>query len=262
VSNWFSILKIKTPDGEMMIVEDIEKFHNKFRQYMRPVVLPDLRLTSERITEATKINIKKYETPNGLRYNASWRDANDAQTYSLDINYRGSGDETEPHELISMVSDNLGPSLILGTNFEADNPFDLLLEVRERVAEFLAPKQKKESLGVPSIEEDEERVSTEEYNRGLEEANPGFRMVEEQLRDLGDMQRLARRRGITLDQLLQRHNLTVEDFMVNAPNERNTPAPPPPRPEVPDEGAQRRENLRQRRNMIRPRRRGPRRREE
>lgn len=257
MSNWFNVLKIKTPDGAMMVVENIEEFHDKFRQYMRPVVLPELRLTSERITEATKINIKKYDTPDGFRYNASWRDANDTKTYSLEIKYRGSGDENEPHELISIYSDNLGPSLILGTNFEADNPFELLLEVRERVAEFLAPKQKRETLGVPSVEEDEERVSSEEYKRSLEEENPGFRMVEGQLRDLGDMQRLARRKGLTVDQLLERNNLTVQDFMVDAPNERNTPAPPPPRPEVPDEGAQRRENLRRNRNMIRPRRRGP-----
>ena len=64
MSNWFNVLKIKTPDGEMMVVENIEKFHDKFRQYMRPVVLPELRLTSERITEATKINIKKYPRSN------------------------------------------------------------------------------------------------------------------------------------------------------------------------------------------------------
>ena len=31
------------------------------------------------------------------------------------------------------------------------------------------------------------------------------------------MERLARRKGITLDQLLQRHNLTLEDFMVDVP---------------------------------------------
>lgn len=255
MSSWFNVLKIRTPDGAMMVVENIEEFHDKFREYMRPVVLPELRVTSERITEATKINIKKYPMPNGLSYNASWRDANDTKTYSLEIRYRGSGDEEEPHELISMFSDNLGPSLILGTDFEADNPFELLLEVRERVAEFLAPKRKKESLGVPSIEEDKDRVSTEEYNRSLEEGNPGFRMVEEQLRDLGDMERLARRKGITLDQLLQRHNLTLEDFMVDAPVERPAPEPPAqPRPEVPDEGAQRRENLRQRRNQLQPRR--------
>ena len=251
---WFDILKIKTPDGKMMVVENIKEYHDKFRIYMRPIVLPELRVTSKRITEKTKINIKSYPTPNGLRYNASWRDANDKKNYSLEFNYKGSGNETEPHELISVFSNNLGPSLILGTNYESDDAFDLLLEIRERVAEFLAPEQKTETMGIPSVEEDEERVSSEQYNRSLEEGNPGFRMVEEQMRDLGDMKRLARRKGITLDQLLQRHNLTVEDFMIDVPSERNTPAPPPPSPEVSDGGAQKRENLKQRRNQLKPRR--------
>ena len=43
--------------------------------------------------------------------------------------------------------------------------------------------------------------------------------------------------------------------MVDAPVERPASEPPAqPRPEVPDEGAQRRENLRQRRNQLQPRR--------
>lgn len=251
VSNWFNILKIKTPDGKMMVVENIQEFHDKFRQYMRPVVLPELRLTSERLTEATKINIKPYPEPNGIRYNASWRDANDEKTYSLDIKYKGSGNEEDPHELISMFSDNLGPSLILGTHFEAEDPIELLLEVRERVAEFLAPKQKKVSMGIPSIEEEEGRKTQEQLAQELARENPGYQMVEGQMRDLGDMKRLASRRGISLEQLLARHNLTVADFMVNLPQETNTP-PPPPRPEVPDVGAQKRENLRMNRQRAGP----------
>lgn len=259
MSNWFGILKIKTPDGEMMNVKSIEHFKKKLRAELRPVVLDEFRLTSDRATEASKINIKGYDTPTGRRLNASWRDRNSAATHDIDIKFRGSGDEKEPHELISISSENLGPNLVLGTDFESESAYDLILEVAERIEKFYADNTPKESLGVPTVEEDEERVSTEEYNRSLEEGNPGYRMVEGRLRNLADMERLARIRGININELLARNNLTMADFMVNVPEGRPQPTQPAPRqPRV----NQRRQNLRQNRNIIRPRRGPPRREEE
>tara|TARA_R100000231_G_scaffold14117_1_gene15476 strand:- start:35218 stop:35985 length:768 start_codon:yes stop_codon:yes gene_type:complete len=215
VFNWFDVLKIKTPEGEMMVVNSITEYHNKLREELRPIVLEELRLTSERDTEKTKINIKPYRIVDGVRYNASWRDKNSENTHSIDIRYRGSGNENEPHEIISITSDNLGPALQMGTNYEATNSYDLLLEVTDKIEDFYEQKFRTETLGVPSVEEDEDRVSTEEFNRKLEEANPGFKFIEGKLRDLGDMGRLANMKGITLDALLSRYNLTPRDFLDN-----------------------------------------------
>lgn len=257
MSNWFLVLKIKTPDGEMMKVKSIEHFKKKLRAELRPVVLSEFRITSDRATEASKINIKGYNLPDGRRLNASWRDRNSAATHDIDIKFRGSGDEKEPHELISISSQNLGPDLVLGTDFESEGAYDLILEVAERIEKFYADNTPKESLGVPTVEEDEERVSSEEYNRSLEEGNPGYRMVEGRLRNLADMERLAKIKGINLNELLSRNNLTMADFMANLPEERPQPRQPEPRQPRTNE---RRERMRQRRTQMQPRRgrrRGP-----
>jgi len=260
MSNWFSILKIKTPDGEMMKVKSIEHFKQKLRTELRPVVLSEFRVSSDRATEASKINIKGYALPNGRRINASWRDRNSASLHDIDIKFRGSGNEKEPHELISISSRNLGPNLVLGTNFESEGTYDLILEVAERIEKFYADNTPKESLGVPTIEEDEERVSSEQYKRSLEEGNPGYRMIEGKLRNLADMKRLAKIKGINLNELLARNNLSMADFMANLPEEQPEPRQPEPtQPRV----NERRQRMRRRRTQIQPKRgvRGPKREE-
>lgn len=261
MSNWFSVLKIRTQDGEMMTIPSIEEYHEKFREELRPVVLAEYRKVSDRATEASKINIKRYsKTPGFVEYDASWRDRNTEKTHSIIIKYKGSGKEDEPHEVIAVFSDNLGPELQMGTDFKANTPYDFLQEVVKRIEDFYQSRAKTESLGVPSIEEDEDRVSTEEYNRSLEEGNPGYRMVEGKLRNLADMERLARIKGINLNELLARNNLTMADFVDEMPQEPQPEEPAPREPRV----NERRERMRGRRDLLRPRRgrRGPVREEE
>ena len=231
VSNWFNILKIKNPLGEKIIVKNIEDWMKRFRTQLRPHVLgeymsdvrPDMSI---RDTEGTKINIKYYRNESPLRVNASFRDKNDTQSY--DMNFRFTK-EKEGMYFLSATSDNLGPSLQMGNNFnEVDDPYDLLLEIVDRISGFFASDLNTQSLGIGSIEEEGGRKTQQQINRELAEANPGEVMYEGQMRNLAELTRMASRKGISLEYLLEEIGVDVNDLLPSKPI-----TPPKPKKEIP-----------------------------
>jgi len=231
VSNWFNILKIKNSSGEKIIVKDIEDWMKRFRTQLRPYVLseymsekrPDMSI---RDTEATKINIKYYRNESPLRVNASFRDKNNTQSYDMDFRFIEEGDGMY---FLSATSDNLGPSLQMGNNFnEVDDPYDLLLEIVDRISSFFVSDLNTQSLGIGSIDEEEGRKTQQQINRELAEANPGEIMYEGQMRNLSELTRIASRKGISLDYLLEEIGVDVNDLLPSKPI-----TPPKPKIETP-----------------------------
>ena len=130
---------------------------------------------------------------------------------------------------LSATSDNLGPSLQMGNNFnEVDDPYDLLLEIVDRISGFFASDLNTQSLGIGSIEEEEGRQTQQQINRELAEANPGEVMYEGQMRNLSELTRIARRKGISLEYLLEEIGVDVNELLPPKPI-----TPPKPKKEIP-----------------------------
>ena len=261
VSNWFNILKIKTPDGAWLInsAGSFQEWKKRLQKLLEDVVLQEFKATSTRDKERSRVRVTQDPVGNPRTkllesdetiYQVSFRHPFTEVSCSIDFLFK-KNPEADNLYYVTAIGYNLGPNFVYDINYEVGNEGAFLEEIVDRVGEYMETSKPQGGGQIPSIEEEEGRKTQAQLAQELARENPGYQMVEGQMRDLGDMKRLASRRGISLEQLLARLNLTFADFMVNLPQETNTP-PPPPRPEVPDVGAQKRENLRMNRQRTGP----------
>ena len=262
MSNWFSILKIKTPDGAYLInsAGSFKEWKERLQKLLEDVVLQEFKATSTRARERSRVRV----TPNPIGnprtkllesdetlYQVTFRHPYTEVSCSIDFLFR-KNPKADNLYYVTTIGYNLGPNFVYDINYEVGNEGAFLEEIVDRVGQYMetfAPTR--ETGQIPSIEEEEGRKTQAQINEELARENPGYFMIEGSMRDRAWISNEVAKRNISLESFLAQNNISMEDFTTGMP----APPPPPqqPQPREPTIN-QRRENLRQRRNQLRPRR--------
>ena len=271
VSNWFSVLKIKTSDGAWLInsAGSFTEWKKRLQKLLDKVVLQEFKATSTRAKEKSRVRVTQNPVGNPRTkllesdekiYQVTFRHPYTEVSCSIDFLFR-ENPEADNLYYVTAIGYNLGPNFVYDINYEVGNEGAFLEEIADRVGKYMETSNPQGGGQIPSIEEEEGRKTQAQINQELARENPGYFMIEGSMRDRAWISREVARRKISLESFLAQNNITMEEYSMGMP----TPPPPPPQqqPREPTVN-ERRENLRRRRNQLGPRRgrRGPVREEE
>ena len=262
MSNWFSILKIKTPDGAWLInsAGSFIEWKKRLQKLLEDVVLQEFKSTSTRARERSRVRV----TPNPVGnprtklldsdetiYQVSFRLPFTEVSCSIDFLFKKNPEANNLY-YVTAIGYNLGPNFVYDINYEVGNEGSFLEEIVDRVGQYMETFMPKRETGqVPSVEEEEGRKTQAQINEELARENPGYFMIEGSMRDRAWISNEVAKRNISLESFLAQNNISMEDFATGMP-----PTPPPPQEPEPRQPRvnERRENLRRRRGQLQPRR--------
>lgn len=263
-SNWFNILKIKTPDGAWLInsAEDFEQWKERLQVLLEKVVLQEFRGSSTRLTERSRVRVT--QNPKGnyrtrhlesdeKLYHVSFRHPFTEVSCSLDFIFKENPDADNLY-YVKVIGENLGPNFVYNIDYVVGNEGAFLEEISNRVGEYMETSKPQGGGKIPELEEG--RKTQAQINEELARENPGYFMIEGSMRDRAWISREVAKRKISLESFLAQNNITMEQYSTGMP-----PPPPPPPQEKPRENRvnTQRENLRRNRGRVGPlrRRRNP-----
>lgn len=229
--DWFSVLKIKNQKGED-IEAPLEAFKDNLINILGGAALPEFRVTSTRASEGSRVRATyKNITDTGYTLNLSFRHPATKESHNIEIRIQGDYEnkKTGTGKIIAVVSPNLGPDLTFPSDYVTENASSLIMEILERVENYIKQTTPKESLGIPSVEEEEGRETTEERNRSLAESNPGYFMIDGSMRDKVWILSAARRSGKSLESYLQSKGISMKEY--NNSLQESTQRTETPRPQ-------------------------------
>lgn len=228
--DWFSVLKIKNQQGET-IEAPLESFKDNLINVLSGAALPEFRITSTRASEGSRVRATyKNITDSGYTLNLSFRHPATRESHNIEIRIQGDyqNKKTSKGKIIAVMSPNLGPALTFSSNHVTENASSLIMEILEAVEGYIKQTTPKESLGVPSLEEEQNRETTEERNRSLAEANPGYFMIDGSMRDKVWIVSAARRSGKSLESYLESKGISMDEYNNSLQESVQRQEPPQP----------------------------------
>lgn len=258
VSNWFNVLKIKTPDGAWLInsAGSFTEWKKRLQKLLEDVVLQEFKATSTRASERSRVRVTQDPVGNPRTklldsdetiYQVSFRHPFTEVSCSIDFLFK-ENPEADNLYYVTAIGYNLGPNFVYDINYEVGNEGAFLEEIVDRVGEYMETSKPQGGGQIPSIEEEEGRKTQAQINQELARGNPGYFMIEGSMRDRAWISKEVARRKVSLESFLEQNNITMEEYSTGMP----TPPPPPQEQTRETRVNQQRENLRQRRDSIRP----------
>jgi hypothetical protein len=222
-TDWRSILKIKTPNGEYLVVKDVERFkellrteldtvglrtygqigYNRGRGRKRVDIPPSLAGVAEGestpFNEAPrKSNVVVREKWQGERLiiiaSARHPTRQDRLEYTITLMENDEGD------FVYLTA--FGPNLSLGGDDELNNETSLIIAIGEALEGEL--ESVLEERPEPAHQQEEPpRQTGAEVRAEVEAANPGYIMIQGQMHNVETLKERAERKGISLRVLVQ-----------------------------------------------------------
>ena len=222
-ADWRSILKIKTPNGEYLVVKDVERFkellrteldtvglrtfgqigYNRGRGMKRVDIPPSLvgTATAEPTPfneAARKSNVVVREKWQGERLliiaSARHPIRQDRLEYTITLMENDEGD------FVYLTA--LGPNLNLGGNDEMNNETSLIIAIGEALeGELKSELEEKPEPARPTSEP--ARQTGAEIRAEVEAKNPGYIMIQGQMHNIETLKERAERKGISLGVLVR-----------------------------------------------------------
>ena len=215
--NWEDILKIKDTAGNNLIVRDVDNFIERLRAAVRVAASQYFGEISQAKREGeprvSNINIRQnYISDEILRIRISYRHRESKEREFFEIILRE--DETGDYYFLRIS----GPGVNLTDNSIVSSETKLItiiVEAVERNIQFNIPESKdlRDTSG-------EDRQTSEQTIRDVEEANPGYLYINQKMYKITDLEEQADKEGITYEQLLRRLGRITKAF-----GQQQTPKP-------------------------------------
>ena len=229
--DWRTILKIKTPNGEYLVVKDVEKFkqrlrselnsmglthfgqigYNRGRGMKRVDIPPSLEGVAE--GESTPFN----EAPR--KSNVGVRDKWEGERLIIIASARHPTREDRLEYTITLMENDEGdfvyltalmPNLSLGANDELNNEIELITAISDALRGEL--ESGLEELPEPARPLPEpERQTGAEVRADVEAANPGYIQIRGKMHSVKKLKLRAERLGISYGALLERMGRRTDD---------------------------------------------------
>ena len=196
--SWENILKIQTPNGENLVVKDVDRFIRRLRSELNIVGLENYGQAGRVSGKARKASIVVKETwvsDSILRLVASVRHPTTRERDYFEIILQE--DETGDF----FFARAFGPTVTLTMTSVLNNEAELIETISDAV-ERTIQQTIRESRSIMDLE-GEERQTADEVRRDVEAANPGYIYHAQKMHKISDLKEKAEKEGITYEQLLR-----------------------------------------------------------
>lgn len=198
---WNLILKIKNDDGNNLIVSDVEVFKERIRLAMNLAGARHFgkikRPANEGNPRKASVVIKESYVGGLLKLTASVRHPNVPELRNY-YDFLLKEDDTGDYYYLSAF----GPSLKLSQTSVIANENALVSEFK-RAIEFTIREAVKQSKDLRDTS-DEVRQTGEQVRTDVEEANPGYVMINQKMYNKKKLEEKAEKQGISYDELVRR----------------------------------------------------------
>ncbi len=196
--NWENVLKIKTPNGDNLIVKDVDKFIRRLRGELNIVGLENFGRAGRISGKARKASIVVKQTwvsDTMLRLVASVRHptTRDRDYFEITLMEDETGD--------FYFATALGPSVTLTVSSVLNNESELIEAIGDAV-ERTIQETIRESKDLRDTS-GEDRHTADEVRADVERANPGYIFHNQKMLKITDLKEKAEKEGITYETLLR-----------------------------------------------------------
>ncbi len=211
-ADWKNILKIKTPNGEYLVVKDVERFKELLRTELDTIGLRTFGQVgfNRGRTAGWKQGGAQFN-PSSRKSVVMIRDKWQGERLIIIASVRHPILETRLEYVITLMENDegdfvyltaLGPNLTLGGDDELNNETSLIIAIGEALQGEL--ESQVEERPEPAREENEpERQTGAEIRAEVEESNPGYIMIQGQMHNIKTLREKADKKGISLKVLVQ-----------------------------------------------------------
>ena len=220
--DWRRILKIKTPNGEYLVVKDVEKFKERLRAELNSMGLSfygqigynrgrtaatHIPSSTEGVAEAQPTEFNEASRKSVVMIREKWEGdrliiiASARHPTKQDrFEYVITLDENDEGDFIYLTA--LGPNLNLGGSDELNNEVELITAISDALQSTLETESEQPEVARPIPEP--ERQTAAEVASEVEESNPGHVMIDGQMHSVVKLMLRAERLGISYNALLER----------------------------------------------------------
>jgi len=195
--NWENVLKIQTPNGDNLIVKDVDKFIRRLRGELNIVGLENFgqERTSGAARKASIVVKQTWVSDTILRLVASVRHptTEERDYFEITLVEDDSGD--------FYFATALGPTVNLTMSSVLNNEAELIESIGDAV-ERTIQQTIRESKDLRDTS-GEERQTGAEIVADVERANPGFKYINQKMYKITDLEEKASKLGISLEQLIR-----------------------------------------------------------
>lgn len=210
--DWRRILKIKTPNGEYLVVKDVEKFKERLRAELNSMGLDFFgQVGYNRGTLAEWKEGGAQFNPTSRKSVVMIRDKWAGERLLIIASVRHPEKEDRWEYVVTLMENDegdfvyltaMGPLLTLGGDAELNNEVELITAISGALEDSLESEFERPEVARPIPEP--ERQTGAEVRADVEEANPGYIQIEGKLHSRVKLMLRAERLGISLDTLIER----------------------------------------------------------